>query len=378
LWQRSRKRRIKTGTWVGDCFIYTNSSNRLNYLVGGQTYTISHFDNNMYLLGYIPRDNRIYLADKDVNVFSYALSLTLIEYQTAILRGDFESAEKLLLSVPAEQCNRIARFLESQDLKEMALEVSTDVEHRFDLAIQLNKLDVAVGIAREADSELKWKTVGDVALAAWKFRLAEECLKRAKDLSGLLLIYTSSGNAKGLRELVDLALAGGKNNIAFAALFSLGDVEQSLDLLIKTERFPEAAMMARTYQPSQVSRIVKLWKDDLEKRNRKKNAESLADPTDYENLFPDIKYALIAEEQIKESRKESLSASAYPQHKHSIERDILAELKEKEVPSVAINGTTSLNGDLGEEEIASFADDEQLDDNDNMSHLTTEQVVEED
>src|SRR4051794_36245829 len=122
----------------------------------------------MYLLGYMPRDNRIYLAYKDVNVFSYALSLTVIEYQTAILRGDFESAEKLLPSVPADQCNRIARFLESQDLKEMALGVSTDIEHKFDLAIQLNKLDVAVGIAREADNELKWKTVGDVALAAWK------------------------------------------------------------------------------------------------------------------------------------------------------------------------------------------------------------------
>jgi len=168
-------------------------------------------------------------------------------------------------------------------------------------------------------------------------------------------------------------MAGGKNNIAFAALFSLGDVEQSLDLLIKTERFPEAAMLARTYQPSQVSRIVKLWKDDLEKRNRKKNAESLADPTDYENLFPDIKYALIAEEQIKELRKDILPASAYPQHKHSIERDILAELKEKEVPSVAINGTTTLNRDLSEDGVVSFADDERLDViSDNTNHLSME------
>lgn len=35
---------VRTGEWVGDCFIYTNSTNRLNYLVGDQTYTISHFD----------------------------------------------------------------------------------------------------------------------------------------------------------------------------------------------------------------------------------------------------------------------------------------------------------------------------------------------
>lgn len=31
---------VKTGCWVGDCFIYTNSVNRLNYYVGGEIVTI--------------------------------------------------------------------------------------------------------------------------------------------------------------------------------------------------------------------------------------------------------------------------------------------------------------------------------------------------
>jgi len=31
---------VKTGHWVGDCFIYTNSVNRLNYYVGGEIVTI--------------------------------------------------------------------------------------------------------------------------------------------------------------------------------------------------------------------------------------------------------------------------------------------------------------------------------------------------
>lgn len=35
---------VKTGQWVGDCFIYTNSVNRLNYYVGGEIVTISHLD----------------------------------------------------------------------------------------------------------------------------------------------------------------------------------------------------------------------------------------------------------------------------------------------------------------------------------------------
>lgn len=28
--------RVRTGVWVGDCFIYNNSAWRLNYVVGGE------------------------------------------------------------------------------------------------------------------------------------------------------------------------------------------------------------------------------------------------------------------------------------------------------------------------------------------------------
>lgn len=68
----------------------------------------------MYLLGYIPSHNRVYVADKDMNVFSYSLSLTLVEYQTAILREDYDTANELLPTIPNEQRNKIARFLEAQ------------------------------------------------------------------------------------------------------------------------------------------------------------------------------------------------------------------------------------------------------------------------
>ncbi|KAI7849632.1 coatomer WD associated region-domain-containing protein [Circinella umbellata] len=278
----------RTGTWAGDCFIYTNSANRLNYLVGNETYTISHFDKPMYLLGYSPRDNLVYLADRDVNVYSYALSLTVIKYQTAVLRGDLETAASLLPDIPSDQRGRIARFLEAQDLKELALEVSTDSEQKFDLAINLGKLDIATEIARELDNESRWRNLSDVALSNWKFDLAEECLQKSKDLSGLLLFYTASGNRTGVREVADQALAQGKNNIAFSALFELGAIEELIELLIKTERLPEAAMLARTYAPDKMSSIVKLWKEDLEKKNRKKTAESLADPAEYANLFNEI------------------------------------------------------------------------------------------
>lgn len=68
----------------------------------------------LFLLGYIPGHNRVYLADKDVNVYSYALALSLVEYQTAVLRGDMESANEILPNIPKEQRTKVATFLEGR------------------------------------------------------------------------------------------------------------------------------------------------------------------------------------------------------------------------------------------------------------------------
>lgn len=67
-------------------------------------------------MGYLPSHNRIYVADKDMGIYSYSLSLTVIEYQSAILRGDQQAAAEILPQVPAEQRNKIARFLEAQGM----------------------------------------------------------------------------------------------------------------------------------------------------------------------------------------------------------------------------------------------------------------------
>lgn len=69
---------VKTGLWVGDCFIYTNGVNRINYYVGGEIVTISHLDRTMYLLGYVARDNRLYLGDKELNIVSYRYAHTFM------------------------------------------------------------------------------------------------------------------------------------------------------------------------------------------------------------------------------------------------------------------------------------------------------------
>lgn len=302
---------VKTGIWVGDCFIYTNSVNRLNYYVGGEIVTVAHLDRMMYLLGYIPKDNRLYLGDKELNVVSYSLLLSVLEYQTSVMRRDFETADKVLPTVPKEHRTRVAHFLEKQGFKSQALAVTCDSEHKFELAVQLGDLKIAYQIAKESEAEQKWKQLAELAISKCEFGLAQECLHQAQDFGGLLLLASSAGNSQMVARLGETAAKAGQNNVAFISNFVLGKLEECLEVLIKTERIPEAAFFARTYLPSQVTRVVELWREQLAKVNQKA-ASSLAAPDEYENLFPGLKEALKTEQYLRPQRSQLLPANSYP------------------------------------------------------------------
>ena len=50
---------------------------------------------------------------------------------------------QVLPTIPKEQRTRVAHFLEKQGFKQQALAVSSDPEHRFELAIQLSDMKVS-------------------------------------------------------------------------------------------------------------------------------------------------------------------------------------------------------------------------------------------
>lgn len=284
----------------------------------------------MYLLGYIPRENRLYLGDKELNIVSYSLLLSVLEYQTAVMRSDFEAADQILPSIPKEQRTRVAHFLEKQGFKAQALVVSTDPEHRFDLAVQLSDTKIAFQLALEAQNEHKWKQLAELAISLGEFDLAQQCLHNAQDFPGLLLLATSSGNASMVERLADSAQQKAINNVSFLSHFILGNSEKALNILIETNRLPEAAFFARTYLPSHVSRVIKLWKENVTSKTKsEKSAQALADPTEYENLFPNFEDSLKAEVFLSEKRNKTGFESAvnFPNVSYNHERNPIEEMK---------------------------------------------------
>ncbi len=218
------------------------------------------------------------------------------------------------------------------DLKELALKVSTDPDHRFDLAVQLNDLDMALDIVREgpqAGSEAKWKNVGDKALAAWKMDLAQECFTNAADLPSLLLICTSLNDRTGMEKLAKLAASKGQNNIAFTCFLQLGDTASCISILNSTSRAPEAALFARTYAPSAAPSAVKSWKKNLEAEGKPKLAQSLADPeTDADKFEENWEQALETEKNGGVRVNGHAEAKAAPMEETE-EKGLIGELVEK-------------------------------------------------
>ncbi|MEQ2165532.1 hypothetical protein GOODEAATRI_017786 [Goodea atripinnis] len=251
----------------------------------------------MYLLGYIPKNNRLYLGDKELNITSYSLLLSVLEYETAVMRKDFSMADSVLPTIPMEQRARVAHFLEKQVslpsqhstiLKQQALAVSTDPEHKFELALQLGELRTAQELALEATVRKSFMLVYAVC----------------NDYGGLLLLATASSTTEMVEKLAEGAEKDGKTNVAFLAYFMQGRIQisQKVFLLLKAH-WQELGL-------SLSPRVVKLWKENLSEVNQKA-ADALADPSQYSNLFPGLQQALLAEQYLKETHVGVRRAAEY-------------------------------------------------------------------
>jgi coatomer subunit beta' len=65
------------------------------------------------------------------------------------LNEDLDTAAKLFKDIPQSHYNKLAKFLETNGQRETAFEITPDQDHKFDLAITLNKTDDAFKIAED-------------------------------------------------------------------------------------------------------------------------------------------------------------------------------------------------------------------------------------
>ena len=85
--------------------------------------------------------------------------------------------------------------------------MSTDPEHRFELALALEDLEIAHELAKEANSHQKWRQLAQLATQKGNLLLVQECMQKAEDLGGLLLLATSTGDADMLENVGNVLIS---------------------------------------------------------------------------------------------------------------------------------------------------------------------------
>lgn len=304
---------ILQGKFIGDVFIYTTgTSNRLNYFVGGEVINLGHFDHKYYIVGYKAQEGKLYLIDKSFNVVSWYVNAEVLELQTLVMRGDFEqfatnkvedengeqipdvasisqqdlSEEyaSLLSGFNKTELNQLSRFFEKSGYLNLSFSLSQDFDSKFQISLQTGNLKQAYSLLSSHQEEnltapltAKWKKLGDLALSKWKVQLAQDCFWLAQDHASLLLLLSSSNNQSQLKRLAEEAEAKGKYNIAFQAWWLTANKNKCLDLLIKSEKFTEAAFLAKNYggDSDKLAQAVDGWKKLLEAKGKGKLSERL-------------------------------------------------------------------------------------------------------
>ena len=201
--------------------VYVNADLKLSYLLGKKPSAMARLQKKMLLLGYVSSLNRVFLIDKGLTLVSYELLQSVVQYQQAILDKDLAAAEKLLPEVPKEVHLKLAKFLETNEYKELAYTITPDPSHKLDLAIELGRLDAALELAKAASKISSWKQVGDLALSTGNFDVAEQCFQEAKDVSSLFLLYTATSNREGLKQLQGISSKAGQANLTFLSSYLL-------------------------------------------------------------------------------------------------------------------------------------------------------------
>ncbi len=75
-----------------------------------------------------------------------------------------------------------------------------------------------------------------------------------------------------------------------------------------------------------LQQVVQIWRKELSKINAKA-AESLADPGQYSNLFPDLDLALKAEQQQRQQRKQKVPAQQFQDYEGSTLANLIEDIR---------------------------------------------------
>lgn len=263
--------------WANGILLFTDGQ-KVNRISAGIVLPTASLKNTVDLIGYLPREGVVLVADQMRTLLGVHLPPTLLDFESAVA-ADEEADPEL---VDEDYRARTAKFLKQLGKNELALLVSNDTAMRFDLAIELGELETA---SQCASDQTMWRRLARAAIGKGEMKLAEKALFECGDLSTLLVLYKSQNRKSDIENLVTKAKEIGQLNVAFTAALAVGMFEECVDILIASEKYAQAAIFARTRCPKMMSKAVQEWKKHTP---NERISGAIADPADFPSLFDEI------------------------------------------------------------------------------------------
>ena len=269
--------KAKSICWANGILLFTEGLN-LKRIVEDSIINVSTHTKPITLVGYAQKEGIALCADSQRKLACFILPNSLLEFERCVVNG--EVCDPSIL--PPQYRTRESRLMKQLGHLELALEVADNDSDKFEISILLNQLEES---EKYATDENQFRRLASLALKSGKIDILINSLLKCRDYSTLLLIYKGQGMIEKIRELKELAENDSQLNVAFSCSLMLNEKEECVKLLLKSKRYAEACLFARSNVPEMISQCTKLWRENAPS---KRVSEQIADPEEFPNLFEEI------------------------------------------------------------------------------------------
>lgn len=252
--------------WTSENFLVYNTYDHLKYLLlNGENGIIKSMDKMVFLLR--KEKNNIFTLDFEENLEELETDLTDLELKNSLLMNDLTKV-KQLIKEKKFLGDSLTSFLLRKGYNSLALQLSSDPEVAFYLALSAGNLEKAFNISRDLNSAEKYRLLSREAMRLGSPSLADMCLSLAGGGHRHLMHNLITGNSKQLEEFPANDITHKFNNSLF-----LGDIRTRIKALSEAGQLALAYSTAKTHGVVDYVQYLKQAIPDLAKKIDSEEAE---------------------------------------------------------------------------------------------------------
>lgn len=228
-----------------DAFVYSTHYH-VKYIIDKESAgVIATLTQRVYLMAI--SGSTLYYIDQRGETGTMKVDMSEYNYKMNVIKGRIGEVSKLL-SKGAIVGTLAIRYLEKQNIPDLALAYEKDDKNKFNLAIASGNLEAALLAAVDMKRKDYFKALAEEALRQGNLQVAEICYQKTMAFNKLVFLYLFTGNLPKLAILMNLVKSKLKDpmlNYQIALL--LGDVKERVKILAEAGNLTLAYTLARKH-----------------------------------------------------------------------------------------------------------------------------------